>query len=328
MSDFRCITPEDAEWPNRLTEIAQRPPKQLFVRGLPLECPNKTIAVVGTRRPTLAGLEIARSLTRGLAESGFTIVSGLAIGIDTEAHRTALDSNAYTVAVLGCGLDKCFPARNSRLQAIIARQGTVVTEYPCGVTSQSYHFPARNRIVAGISRAVLVIEGGLRSGALITARLALDSNRSVFAVPGSTRNAMADGPNHLIKRSNAALVTEVKDIFDEVAPNEVWIEPVALGVAREVVELPPDEDAILHLLDDVPASLDHFAEESSLQPGAAAYAISKLEVRGWARRIRGGYAITEAGARARRDHIRAAARPEISGVQPSLDLSGGGLDNP
>ncbi|HEY7875166.1 MAG TPA: DNA-processing protein DprA, partial [Actinomycetota bacterium] len=172
----RVITPADEEWPPQLDELGPaRPPKQLFVRGRPLEAGRRTVAVVGARRPTAAGIEAAETLTRGLVEAGFAIVSGMAMGIDAAAHAAAIDAGGYTVAVLGCGLDVIYPARNRQLRARIESAGTLLTEYPEGTEPAAFHFPERNRIVAGLAAAVLFVEGGERSGGLITARAALDA---------------------------------------------------------------------------------------------------------------------------------------------------------
>nr|MBA2724788.1 DNA-protecting protein DprA [Actinomycetota bacterium] len=188
------------EWPPMLDELG---PSQKVTRlhrlGLPLPTGAPAIAIVGTRRPTLAGIEIATLLSRGLAQAGFTIVSGLAVGIDAAAHAAALEAGGRTVAVLGCGLAQRYPRRNMKLRQEIEEKGTVLTEYDDDITPAPFNFPQRNRIVAGLSAGVVVVEGSIKSGALVTARLALEMNRSIYAVPGSLRNPMAQGPNHLIK---------------------------------------------------------------------------------------------------------------------------------
>ena len=296
----RCIRPGDDEWPESLDNIGpHRPPQRLFVEGTRLRGGSTAVAVVGTRRPTVAGVEATEHLTRGLVEAGFTIVSGLAVGIDTVAHRTAIEAGGYTIAVLGGGLDVDYPARNAALKNSIRELGTLVTEYPTGIRPAAHHFPQRNRIVVGLSLGgVLVIEGGLKSGALITARIGLDAGRNVWALPGSYRNPMAEGPNELIRTSEARLVTNVKHICDEAAPSLVWQDgPAARPLALE--SLTQDERQILSVLDDVPVSPDRLIRLTSLEGGKAALAVARLEVRGFALRRGGGYELAAAGARAR-----------------------------
>ena len=290
-------------WPALLDELGPaRRPERLFVQGR--EIPDRPlIAVVGARRPTVAGLDAARVLTTGLVEAGYGIVSGLATGIDAAAHEAALAAGGYTIAVLGFGLDVTYPRRNARLKERIAADGTLVTEYEPGIQPRALHFPQRNRIIAGLAEATLVVEGGVKSGALITARYALDANRSVFAVPGSFRNPMSAGSNELIRRSEAVLVTEVSHIFDELAPRIVWSELPRRSLEPRAVELEGDEEVILGLLDDAPTTPDRVCRELCLEVGAVALALSRLEVRGLIMKRGNGYEITTSGARAR------AARP-------------------
>jgi len=300
MSD-RVITPADQEWPPQLNELGPaRPVEKLFVRGLPLAADRRTVAVVGARRPTAAGVEATQRLTRGLVEAGFSIVSGLALGIDAAAHTAALDAGGYTIAVLGCGLDIDYPARNGLLKCRIGEVGTIVTEYPEGSPASAFHFPERNRIVAGLAAGVLFVEGGDRSGGLITARAALDANRAVFAVPGSIRNPLATGPNELIRLSQAALVTSVKHMCDELEPGLIWDDPVDLSVNKTPLVLDDLETRVLRFLDDAPVTPDFISGRMDLRPGEVAVALSRLEIRGYAARRRGGYEITNGGARVRR----------------------------
>lgn len=186
-------------------------PSSLYVRG---EMPDgPAVAIVGTRRPTQYGEEVTYCLAFELAQSGITIVSGLAYGIDTIAHRAAVAAGGKTVAVLGCGLDVCYPAANRRLaEQIIQSGGAIVSEYSDGTPPLKHHFPARNRIIAGLSRGVLVTEADARSGSLITAHLALDENRIVMAVPGAITNPRSEGPNNLI-RAGAVPILGAADIW-------------------------------------------------------------------------------------------------------------------
>lgn len=298
-STRRYIRPRDDEWPASLNELGPHdPPKQLYVEGRPLETGSRTVAVVGTRRPTAAGIEAAERITKGLVEAGFTIVSGMAMGIDTLAHRVTLAAGGYTIAVLGSGLDVPYPQRNEGLMKKIVLSGTVLTEYPEGTKPLAFHFPRRNRIVVGLTRGVVVIEGGIKSGALITARIAIDANRFVWAVPGSIRNPMAVGPNELIRTGQAGLVTSFKHICDEVAPGLVWEEGPG-GRPLSVESLTEEEKTILRALDDVPISPDRLSQATDLPQGQIALALSRLEVRGFAHRRSGGYEISGGGSRVR-----------------------------
>jgi DNA processing protein len=283
------------EWPAALDEIPD-PPKELFLDGRQLDVKPAAIAIVGTRRPTAAGLEAARRFSAGLASAGFVVVSGMALGVDATAHQTALDVGGRTVAVLGCGLDVDYPSRNRNLRYMIREAGTLISEYPPTTAPAPFHFPQRNRIIAGISDAVIVIEGGATSGALITARLALECNRSVFAVPGSIRNPMAEAPNALLAEGAAAAAPNVQAVLDDLAPSLVYgvKEPQASTSALSEVER-----TVLCLLDDAPIALEQIARDTGVRPGALGLAISKLEVRGFANRRPGGYEITTHGARVR-----------------------------
>jgi DNA processing protein len=257
------------------------------------------VAVVGTRRPTGAGVEAAARIATGLAEAGWVVVSGLAVGIDAAAHRAALEAGGHTVAVLGCGLDVDYPRANAELKSAIASEGTLLSEHALGAPPARRHFPARNRIIAGISLGIVVIEGALQSGALVTARLALDMDRSVYALPGSWRNPMAAGPNELIRTSRAALVTDVAHVFEDLAPALAWSHQRLERAARALRQsCTPEERAVLRALDESPLSPDALARVVGIPGGALAATLSKLEVRGLVARERAGYVLCRAGARA------------------------------
>lgn len=312
----RTIRPGQQEWPALLDEMGPLdPPRHLHAMGHPLP-PRPLMAVVGSRRPTAAGLDAARILTKGLVEAGFGIVSGLAAGIDAAAHEAALDAQGYTAAVLGFGLDVIYPRRNRKLKQRIVEQGTLLTEYEDGTAPLAFHFPQRNRIIAGMTQGTLVIEGAARSGALITARFALDANRHVFAVPGSFRNVMAAGSNELIRRSEAVLVTEVAHIFDELAPASAWDGPARLSLEPVRLDLTEDEARILTVLDDAPLSPDRLCQELGLSVGAASLALAKLEVRGLTIRRAAGIEISTAGARVRADLVGPASSPAADVLVP------------
>jgi DNA processing protein len=303
--NVRVLLPSDPEWPQALNELGpHRPPFRLFAAGLPLPPTAKSVAIVGTRQPTAAGLEVARRLSSGLVEAGFAIVSGMAVGIDAVAHLAAIEAGGHTVAVVGCGLDVEYPKRNSRLRSRVAIDGTILGEYPEGTPPRAAHFPERNRIIAGLCAGVIFVEGSLRSGGRITARLALDANRAVFAVPGSVRNPMAAGPNELIRRNQAALVSDITHVCEELAPGLVWSDHRRAYTKIEA-EIGEAEQLILRLLDDAAVSPDVLGERLEMAPGRVALSLAKLEVRGLAARNNGGYEISERGARIRREAINA-----------------------
>jgi DNA processing protein len=298
----RVVERSDPEWPPRLDELGPWPsPERLYVQGRSLDSTKTHVAVVGTRRPTHAGLETAERFARELAEAGFVIVSGLALGIDAAAHRAALKAGGWTIGVLGCGVDVVYPARHEKLQAQVAAKGTLISEYQDGTTTSPWRFPDRNRIVAGLCSGVIVVEGGPKSGALITANRALDSNRAVFAVPGSIRNLMATTPNELIRTSQATLVTEPRHVFEDLAPGVVWEQRFSNNVARKQPALEELERRVLELLDDAPTPADRIRRDLEEPSGAVALALSCLEVRGLSLKKSSGYEITGAGARVRED---------------------------
>jgi DNA processing protein len=209
------ITYAEARYPDLLRQVFD-PPILLYARGNVELLARPSIAVVGARKPTPYGLAVAERLAADLATRGLTITSGLARGIDSAAHRGALGGadGGKTVAVLGCGIDKCYPSENRRLKAQIEEQGLVVSEFPMGGFAAPQNFPIRNRVISGLSLGVLVVEAAQYSGSLITARLALEQNREVFCVPGNITNKFSWGPNTLIKQGGK-LVQEWRDVVDE-----------------------------------------------------------------------------------------------------------------
>jgi len=209
----RLLTLEDAEYPANL-RFTSCPPPVLYVRGRLEPEDQQALALVGTRRPSEYGLSAARALTRDVATAGYTIVSGLARGIDAEAHVAALSAGGRTLAVLAHGLDQVYPAEHRRLAERVSEQGAVLSEFPLGVDPQPANFPRRNRIISGLSQGVLVVEAGLESGALITARWAGEQGRDVFAVPGPYQARQFQG-SHALIQDGAKLVTCAKDVLQE-----------------------------------------------------------------------------------------------------------------
>lgn len=294
---YRRITRAHDEWPPGLSELGSlEPPRALHVYGRNLPLQRPCVAIVGTRRPSIAGLEAAEDIGRALAEAGFAIISGLAIGIDAMAHKAALESGGHSVAVIGCGADLNYPKRNEILRRRLDEDGSVVSEYELGVPPRPHHFPARNRVIVGLSQAVVVVEGAERSGALITGRLALEANRAVFAVPGSRRNPAAWAPNELIRTSQACPVTDPRHIFEELAPDLAW-EEKDHGVGD--LALDPHDAEVLCTLDDAPTAPDRIHAVLGISPGQLSLSLARLEIRGLATVCASGYLVTRTGARAR-----------------------------
>ena len=274
-------------YPPLLLEIAD-PPPCLYIRG-DVECLSAPqLAVVGSRQPTRQGLADAEALAGALAAAGFVITSGLAYGIDAAAHRATLAGGGRTVAVLGSGLDVIYPARHRELAAAIAAGGAVITELPPGTPPKAGHFPRRNRIISGLSLGVLVVEAALQSGSLVTARLALEQNREVFALPGSIHNPSSRGCNLLI-RQGAKLVVEAQDVLDELRG---WSRPRADGSAIRPPappDLPDVESAVLAAIGYQPTPLDVVLERVSCSLSELLAALSELELKGLAENRAGSW---------------------------------------
>ena len=250
------------------------PPPVLYVRGVLSEDEGATVAVVGSRAATAAGRTLARSMARDLAAWGATVVSGLARGIDTAAHEGALDASGRTVAVLGCGLDRTYPPENERLAGRITSAGAVVSEFALGTPPLPEHFPRRNRVIAGWSSAVVVVEAATRSGALNTARCAADEGRDVLAVPGHPTQPASAGTNQLI-RDGAGLVRSAIDVAQELG-----IEPPAAARA-------PTDPLLGALAGDAPVTLEELRHRSGLETGALLARLTELELRDVVRRLPG-----------------------------------------
>ncbi len=240
------------------------PPTGLFLRGAaePELLAQPSVAIVGARASSGYGASVARSLARELAAAGLVVVSGLARGIDAEAHRGALEANGATVAVLGCGIDRDYPAAHAELARRIADSGLIVSEYAPGVEPAPWRFPARNRIVAGLCAATVVVEARERSGALITADLALEEGREVFAVPGEITSSLSAGTNALLKLG-AAPLTSAADVL------------ASFGIEPEAVRA--ETSPLLELL---PASADELVRKTGLAAGEVARALVELELEG------------------------------------------------
>lgn len=277
----RTIRPSGPEYSRLLGEIPS-PPNVMYAMGKPLE-PAPCVAVVGTRKPSRYGLDVAAWIARGLATAGILVVSGMAKGIDAAAHRGALAAGAPTVAVLGNGLDICYPWRNRDLYLQIRREGTLLSEYDAGMPALPHNFPARNRIIAGMSLGVVIVEGRIGGGAMITARLAMEFGREVFAVAGPVHSPESQGPHALI-RDGARLVTSAEDILEDLG----MFGNQAQHLQLEIQPLTRDERAVLGTLEAEPILLDLVAASTKMPPSGAAATLARLELKGLVVRHPGG----------------------------------------
>lgn len=274
------LTWNDPAYPPRLKELDD-PPPVLYVRGEIKSVDEWSIAVVGTRRPTPYGRQAAEEMTHQLAGSGISIISGLARGVDAIAHRTAIESGARTIAVLACGLDIVYPPEHKKLAAQIAENGAVVSDYPLGTEPRGDYFPRRNRILAGMSLGVLVVEGDKKSGALITARIAVEQNREVFAIPGSIFSPQSRGPNTIIGRGEAKLVLKADDILEE-------LDLKTVPQQQQMQELVPATDTEADILRHIslePVHVDDICRLSGLPVSTVSSLLAMMELKGLVRQM-------------------------------------------
>jgi DNA processing protein len=297
----QLISMTDPRYPPRLLDIFD-PPPMLFVRGNNVDLLGTImLGVVGTRRPTAYGTTVATRLAKDLAVAGLTIASGMARGIDTAAHRAALEAGGNTVAVFGCGVDQIYPSENRKLSEQIAETGLTISEFPMGTPAYPQNFPVRNRIISGMSAGVIVIEGGEYSGSSITAKLATEQNREVFAVPGNVTSKMSWGPNLLIKQG-AKLVQEWNDVVVELKAED---RRRLVDMSRKQLKLkdidssessdsprssltPVARTVLQALQPDSPVQLDHLVETlQGTSPSEIIAVLFELELAGLVRQVPG-----------------------------------------
>jgi len=279
------LTLQDERFPRNLKEIYD-PPPFLYVKGELWEKGHLSIAMVGSRNASSYGKTITKRLSRALAERGFTIVSGLARGIDTCAHKGALEGGGRTLAVLGSGIDLIYPWENKGLAEEITRHGAIISEFPLGTQPEAINFPPRNRIISGLSLGTVIVEASFRSGSLVTARMALEQGRDVFAVPGNVDSPWSKGTNRLIKEG-AKLIMDPEDIIDEVMPQ--YKAPITSGQEKppETKGLTPEGQKIFDLLDSNPLHIDHLIQHSGLQPNLVSSLLLELEINGLVKQLLG-----------------------------------------
>ncbi len=282
---FSVVTLDDINYPPLLREIYDPPPVLYYSGKLDL-FQKPCLAIVGSRRHTLYGKEIAYKFASKLSNYDLTIVSGMARGIDTWAHKGVLESGGKTVAVLGCGIDICYPSENSSLKDQISKEGAVITEFPPGTRPLPPNFPRRNRIISGITIGTLVVEAGEKSGALITAEFALEQGRDVFAVPGGIGSPYSRGCHRLIKEG-AKLVEKVEDVLEELPSfpeSSVYNEKVASNES-----LLDTEARVLEIIHFEPLELEEIARMSSFAPAQLYAVLLELEIKGIIRQLPGKF---------------------------------------
>ncbi len=278
------ITLNDASYPSQLKEISD-PPPILFVKGNVELLSLPQIAIVGSRNPSTSGLETARTFAKTLSQCGFVITSGLALGIDAAAHQGALAVKGYTIAVAGTGLDRVYPARHKDLATEIVNTGAIISEFPPGTTAKANHFPRRNRIISGLCQGLLVVEAAKESGSLITARMALEQNREVFAIPGSIHNPLARGCNALI-REGAKLVETTQDILEELHQYNQEHEREVPVQSQSMLDL--EQQTLLNLVMFSPTSIDNLVEHTGKSVEVISSMLLILELQGYLEATAGG----------------------------------------
>ncbi len=287
--DRHLVEADSPDMPELLRQITD-PPTLLYVVGKKDALLQPALAIVGSRNPTRGGIENAYEFSRHLAGCGFCIVSGLAQGIDSAAHRGALDAGGQTVAFLGHGIDRVYPAENRDLAQRIAAQGALCSEYPLGSPPRREHFPRRNRLISGLSLGTVVVEAARRSGSLISARLAAEQGREIFAIPGSIHNPLSRGCHQLIKQG-AKLVESAEDIISELGPLfEHFVKSAnAPAIATEYsIERDSDYESLLAVLSYDPASADQLALHSGLTIDQVSSMLLILELEGKVQMQAGG----------------------------------------
>ncbi len=277
----RVITWQGADYPDRLRNI-YHPPPVLYLRGSLTPADEWAVAVVGTRRATVYGKEAARHIAGELARTGVTVISGLARGIDSVAHRAALEAGGRTIAVLGSGVDVVYPAENRRLMQRVIEQGAVLSEYALGTPPEGSNFPPRNRVISGLSLGVVIVEAGERSGALITADYAAEQGRDVFAVPGNMFNRASKGCNRLIQQG-AKLVLGVEDVLEELNLTMV-VQQLEL---QAIVPENETESRLLSFLSSDPLHVDEIVRRTALPISEVSSTLALMELKGMVRQVSG-----------------------------------------
>ncbi|RUR13585.1 DNA-processing protein DprA [Legionella sp. km772] len=281
-SDNHLLSWESPDYPALLREIAD-PPVVLYAQGQLSALKKPTLAVVGSRNPSIAGSENAKQFAKEIANQGVTIVSGLALGVDAQAHLGCLASQGQTIAVLGTGIDCIYPRRHLKLAGQIREKGLVMSEFPLKSPPIAGHFPRRNRIISGLSLCTLVIEAAIKSGSLITARMALDQNRDVLAIPGSIHNPLARGCHYLLQQG-AKLVTSINDVL-----NELRLDSPPLATDKSFFSLASESENLVKFIGFETTSIDQMVVRSGFSLEQITNQLAELELQGTITAVPGGY---------------------------------------
>ncbi|RLT34303.1 MAG: DNA-protecting protein DprA, partial [Chloroflexi bacterium] len=276
-SGVRVYTWDDDDYPENLRQVPLSPPV-IFAQGELVEEDRLAVALVGTRQASAYGREVARGLARELAHNGITVVSGLALGIDATAHEAALEAGGRTIAVLGSGVDQIYPAKNRKMALAMIQQGGLISEYPLGTRPEANNFPPRNRIISGLSLAIVVVEAGQRSGALITAKFAAEQGRDVFAVPGSILQPSSAGCNALIQDGALPLLS-INDLLEQLHLERVSVQ----REARQTIAADPTERLLLAHLSSEPVHLDEIVRLSAMPAAQVNGLLAMMELKGLVR---------------------------------------------
>lgn len=277
----RLVTLADHRYPSLLSQLPDAP-TVLYVRGALTPEDNRALSIVGTRKATSYGRDVAYDLSKQLAQNGITVISGLAHGIDTAAHRGAIDGGGRTIAVMGCGIDRVYPPDNRELAHEVIRNGAIISEFSLGTPPEGRNFPRRNRVISGMALGVLVVEADVGSGALITAETALDQGREVFAVPGNIYNPTSRGTNQLIQ-DGAKLVMSVGDVLDELDIKHQAVQTQV--IAEHIVPANETEARLLEHLTADPLYVDDIARLCGLPIAIVTSTLTVLELKGLARSV-------------------------------------------
>lgn len=278
-SGVQITTWDDDDYPSNLRQI-DTPPPLLYMRGGFVEADEWAIGIVGTRRASAYGREVAHTLATELAKAGITIVSGLALGIDAVAHEAALDAGGRTIGVLGSGVDQLYPAKNRSLALRMVEQGAVVSEYALGIKPEARNFPPRNRIISGLSKGIIVVEANERSGALITTSFAAEQGRDVFAVPGSIFSPTSAGCNRLIQNGATPLLS-VNDVLEQLNMTKIHVQQSV----RQTVPPEPLEADLLAYLSAAPQYIDDIVRQAELPSAQVGSLLTIMELKGLVRQV-------------------------------------------
>lgn len=277
--DIRVLTWEDPNYPRRLKEVNQSPPV-LYLQGELLAEDHWAVAIVGTRRISTYGRQVAEQLGAELAQNGITVVSGLARGIDATAHQACLKNGGRTLAVLGCGVDIVYPPEHRQLAQQVIANGALISDYPPGTAPEAINFPPRNRIISGLSQAVVVVEAGKKSGALITAAFAAEQGRQVFAIPGNIYAPLCKGPNQLIY-DGAQILPDTKTLLEALEVRQVK----AQQSARKVLPADATEAQLYDILGHEPLHVDEIGAKSGLPIAVISASLTLMELKGMVRQV-------------------------------------------